>query len=180
MERNEKLKLLAQLIGDAPVWTNGTKSDACEQVADYLLSHGVEVGIVHCKDCSWRDEDGCCLNPHCTKSFYGCMVADTHFCSLAEKAVPDYINRAALIQKLKESAKHDALPDSWEDGYNQGICLAILIAERRPVDATGCIDRRELIQKLHNAGGCGAEPGSWADGYDKGIDLAIKLVEDMP
>ena len=32
---------LAELIGDAPVWHNGTKGEVCTQIADFLLTNGV-------------------------------------------------------------------------------------------------------------------------------------------
>lgn len=32
---------LTELIGDAPVWHNGTKGEVCTQIADYLLANGV-------------------------------------------------------------------------------------------------------------------------------------------
>lgn len=44
--------------------------------------------VIHCKDCDWGrkdDEGGCiCVNPKCTKSFYGCPVLLEHFCSYGE------------------------------------------------------------------------------------------------
>ena len=43
--------------------------------------------VVRCKDCDWYrpHEDGICVNPHCTKSFYGCRVRTDHFCSYGER-----------------------------------------------------------------------------------------------
>lgn len=32
---------LAELIGDAPVWRNASKGEACTQIADFLLANGV-------------------------------------------------------------------------------------------------------------------------------------------
>ena len=45
------------------------------------------VEVVRCKDCDWyrEHEDGICVNPHCTKSFYGCRVRTDHFCSYGER-----------------------------------------------------------------------------------------------
>ena len=44
------------------------------------------VEVVRCKDCDWYREDGSiCVNPHCTKSFYGCRVREQHFCSYGER-----------------------------------------------------------------------------------------------
>lgn len=43
------------------------------------------VEVVRCKDCSWRDAEGDCLNPKCGKSWYGCHVPDEHYCSYGER-----------------------------------------------------------------------------------------------
>lgn len=43
------------------------------------------VKVVRCRDCTWRAEDGKCLNPHCGKSWYGCPVKAAHFCSYGER-----------------------------------------------------------------------------------------------
>lgn len=48
--------------------------------------HRDEVRVVRCKNCDWYREDGSiCVNPHCTKSFYGCRVLEQHFCSYGER-----------------------------------------------------------------------------------------------
>ena len=54
--------------------------------ADHLIANDV-VPVVRCKDCDWYrpHEDGICVNPHCTKSFYGCRVRTDHFCSYGER-----------------------------------------------------------------------------------------------
>lgn len=41
--------------------------------------------VVRCRDCNWGDKDGCCMNPKCGKSWYGCPVPDEHFCSYGER-----------------------------------------------------------------------------------------------
>ena len=45
------------------------------------------VAVVRCKNCDWYrpHEDGICVNPYCTKSFYGCRVRTDHFCSYGER-----------------------------------------------------------------------------------------------
>ena len=60
--------------------------DPTEAVADYLMDNDV-VPVVRCKDCDWcrPHEDGICVNPHCTKSYYGCRVRTDHFCSYGER-----------------------------------------------------------------------------------------------
>ena len=43
------------------------------------------VPVVRCRECDWRDETNRCTNPHCTTSFYGCVVRGEHFCSYGER-----------------------------------------------------------------------------------------------
>lgn len=43
------------------------------------------VEVVRCRDCAWYDEEGHCVNSHCTKSYYGCYVNEQHFCSYGER-----------------------------------------------------------------------------------------------
>ena len=48
------------------------------------------VKLVYCRDCAWYREDdpeyrGTCVNPHCGKSYYGCHVAEEHYCSFGER-----------------------------------------------------------------------------------------------
>ena len=45
---------------------------------------GIE--LVKCKDCDWyREDSSICVNPKCTKSWYGCRVPEQHFCSYGER-----------------------------------------------------------------------------------------------
>lgn len=42
------------------------------------------VPVVRCAKCDWYDA-GICVNPKCTKSWYGCRVQEQHFCSYGER-----------------------------------------------------------------------------------------------
>ena len=44
------------------------------------------VEVVRCKNCDWyRDDGSICVNPKCTKSYYGCRVPKEHYCSFGER-----------------------------------------------------------------------------------------------
>lgn len=44
------------------------------------------IKVVRCKFCDWyRGNVGICVNPKCTKSWYGCRVPPNHFCSYGER-----------------------------------------------------------------------------------------------
>jgi hypothetical protein len=43
------------------------------------------VEVVRCRECAWYDEDGRCVNSHCTWSYYGCHVPQQHYCSYGER-----------------------------------------------------------------------------------------------
>lgn len=48
------------------------------------------VEVVRCKNCDWyRTKGSICVNPHCTKSYYGCRVREEHFCSYGERKEKD-------------------------------------------------------------------------------------------
>ena len=54
---------------------------------DIIAAPSVDaVEVVRCKNCDWyRDEERICVNPHCTKSYYGCRVREDHYCSYGER-----------------------------------------------------------------------------------------------
>lgn len=44
------------------------------------------VEVVRCKNCAYyREENGYCMNPHCSSSFYGHRVREEHYCSYGER-----------------------------------------------------------------------------------------------
>lgn len=49
------------------------------------------VEVVRCEKCCWYQEEdgGICVNPKCTKSYYGCRVPPRHFCSYGERRAAD-------------------------------------------------------------------------------------------
>lgn len=51
------------------------------------------VEVVRCVKCAWyREEEHICVNPRCTKSYYGCRVRQDHFCSYGERRADDATN----------------------------------------------------------------------------------------
>jgi hypothetical protein len=69
--------------GSFDAYAMGYESAACAVEAAPTID---AVLVVRCKDCDWyREEDGgICVNPKCTKSYYGCRVPEQHFCSYGE------------------------------------------------------------------------------------------------
>ena len=59
----------------------------CREIAKLEIEVGKTRGleVVRCKDCDCHRKDGVCVNPHCTKSWYGCLVPPSHFCSYGER-----------------------------------------------------------------------------------------------
>lgn len=48
------------------------------------------VEVVRCRDCAYyREENGYCMNPHCSSSFYGHRVNEYHYCSYGERRVEE-------------------------------------------------------------------------------------------
>lgn len=71
-------------------WVNLYEKDKSAKVVlvrDICNAPAVDaVPVVRCKDCDWyREDESICVNPHCTKSYYGCRVPQKHFCSYGER-----------------------------------------------------------------------------------------------
>lgn len=43
------------------------------------------IKVIRCKNCNWHDSNGDCINPKCTKSYYGCRTNDDFYCGHAEE-----------------------------------------------------------------------------------------------
>lgn len=58
---------------------------AIKSVVDEIPTADV-VEVVRCRDCAYyREENGYCMNPHCSSSFYGHRVREEHYCSFGER-----------------------------------------------------------------------------------------------
>lgn len=72
-------------------WHGRYRTQRDERVEALLLIENAPtvdaVPVTRCRDCSWHDDDGCCLNPKCGKSWYGCPVNSNHYCSYGERKV---------------------------------------------------------------------------------------------
>lgn len=78
---NDNLPEMQQFFGNNPRKIFGN-----EYWDDRAVNPTVDaVEVVRCRECDWRDEDGDCVNPHCTKSYYGCYVNEQRFCSYGER-----------------------------------------------------------------------------------------------
>ena len=59
--------------------------DTCVDLHEWIMEHLDAVPVVRCKECIWGDGELICVNPKCTKSFYGCPVSPENFCSYGER-----------------------------------------------------------------------------------------------
>lgn len=67
---------------------NSNYADTYIDIGVYVAEQGYAdvVEVVRCRDCEYyREENGYCMNPHCSSSFYGHRVKEEHYCSYGER-----------------------------------------------------------------------------------------------
>lgn len=81
-------KVCASYLADIGLDSDNWEHDMSLCCEDFVDSSQF-APVVRCKDCAWYDEQSCCVNPHCTKSYYGCRMSQDNFCSYGERRCND-------------------------------------------------------------------------------------------
>ena len=102
---------LAKMIGGAPVWKSATQGEACTQIADHLIAHGVRLEEKQATSDGWipveerlPEEDGSYLVCTDLGSVYTShFYAEKHFASMC---VYGYVREAQWSRRGKAKVTH--------------------------------------------------------------------------